>query len=135
MSNAVRLHIITDDARFACLSVFGIGLYGLPDWAAIADTAEAIEAIPNGSRVLRCWHFETSQSRYLQRLAVERWAARELIPVPQAWIDKIEAMIAERDQLPPASSEPSNARPADVPANDAHTSETTQKVARASKWH
>lgn len=130
------LHIITDDARFACLSVFGIGLYGLPEWAAIADTAEAIEAIPNGSRVLRCWHFETSQSRYLQRLAVERWAARELLPPPQAWLDKIETMIAARDTLPNNPPDEAASGPAKGgSANDALPMENAHKPMRANKWH
>ncbi|MGV0909242.1 hypothetical protein [Martelella sp. FOR1707] len=126
-----RLYIITDDARRACLTVFGIGLYGLPDWAEIVTTPEGIEDIPAGSLHRGLWHFETSQSRYMQRLATERWAAGELVTAPQAFMDKIEAMIAARDRRPDAPAAVDAPRAAAI-ASEPNRQATARK---ASKWH
>lgn len=126
-----RLYIITDDARRACLTVFGIGLYGLPDWAEIVTTPEGIDAIPSGSLHRGLWHIESSASRTMQRLATERWARGELITAPQAIMDKIEAMIAERDRRPAAPEGADAPRPAAI-ASERNRQATARK---ASKWH
>ncbi len=127
-----HLFIITDDVPWACLAVFGIGLYGLPEWADIVDRPEDIDAIPGGSRYRACWRFETSASRYMQRLVTERWAARELIAASEEFMGKIETMIAERDArelaLARGAAEAANAAREAAPQED-----IPQK--RASKWH
>ncbi|TPW28592.1 hypothetical protein FJU08_17465 [Martelella alba] len=123
-----RLYVVTDDAVWACLSVFGCGLYGLPEWAAIASDADAIAAIPSGSLHIACWHSSTAESRFLQRICTERWAARELITAPSDWLVRIEELIAKRDQLPDVDARRQES--ANQPEN-----QETPKHARAGKWH
>lgn len=126
----IRFYLATDDARYACLSVFGIGLYGLPEWAAIADTADAIEAIPDGAVCFGVWHFGSSESHRLQRMVTLRRAAGELKAPPTSWFEKIEKMIEERDRIPAASA----ANPA-MPARESTRGDGPEIQARASKWH
>ncbi|AJY44679.1 hypothetical protein [Martelella endophytica] len=134
MAEQKRFYVITDDAPWACLAVFGIGLYGLPDWAEVVDTSQGIDAIPSGSRYRACWHFETSNSRYMQRLVTERWAARELIAATEEFMDRLETKIAERDRVPsgPADDTISGVR-ADVVIVDEHHHQPKRE--RANKWH
>lgn len=130
-----HLFIITDDAARACLSVFGIGLYGLPEWAEIVDTIDGIEAVPEGGRYLGCWFINSSASRRMQRNAMLRRVAGEIVAAPDEWLARIEAMIAERDAKERALAQgAADAAPAAPAAAEAAVQEDIPQR-RASKWH
>lgn len=55
MTEPVRLFIVTDDARHACLAVMHCHLSDCPSFVRVLTVATDIRAIPEGARCIRQW--------------------------------------------------------------------------------
>lgn len=56
MSETVRLYIVTDDPKLACLAVLGCALSELPFWARILTTPKEIAGLPDGAPAQGRWY-------------------------------------------------------------------------------
>ncbi|WP_176085744.1 hypothetical protein [Martelella sp. HB161492] len=93
----IRLYLATDAPEKACLMVFHRGLYGLPEWAAVADSVAAIEAIPAGSRVQGYWFTETLDSIEMQEAYRRRWQSGAVAGMTAEFAAQLDDWCARRD--------------------------------------
>ncbi|TCT37272.1 hypothetical protein [Martelella mediterranea] len=93
----IRLHLLTDDPYKACLMVFRQGLYGLPAWAAIADSVAAIGVIPDGSRAVGYWFRGTLDSFEMQEAFRFRRQHGELFGMTAEFAAQLDDWRARRD--------------------------------------